>query len=649
MLAFCIIITSGLAVADNTSGSDYTAEKIEILEGLEPVRRHPGMYIGGTDERALYHMLTEVLDNAMDEVISGYASKVFVALNQDGSITVKDNGRGIPIDEHPKYPGKSALEVIMTTLHSGGKFNNKSYSISGGLHGVGVSVVNALSEFLEVSVRKNRREYKQTYSRGETTSKLSSAPTSKLHGTLITFKPDKEIFDSVKYDPDEIYRMLCSKAYLYRKVSIVWKYYDENLSPVEKTIHFPNGLVDYLTSKTKENELLFDGTFSGESKLEHGELEWAIRWDSSEAGYIRSYCNAIYTPSGGTHVSGIKNALFKSIKRYVEASKLNIPKFTVDDIIKNAMILVSIFIPDPAFQGQTKEKLLTNYVSKTVEAIIGDHMDHWLVSEKEAADALLAQIEENCTERQRSKQKKAERKSIIKRSILLPTKLADCINKGMEGTELFIVEGDSAGGTAKQARDRSFQAILPLLGKVLNSASNTQDKIANSSKMSDLIVSLGCGIQSTYDYSNLRYEKVIIMTDADIDGAHIACLLLTFFMLQMEDLVSNGHIYLAKPPLYRIKRKGEVHYVFNEEEKMKYMSGKVEVSRFKGLGEMSPAQLQETTMSPKTRSLIQMQCEGDIREYISYVSSLMGRDAQVRLDFIKSMITQKDINQLIDV
>jgi topoisomerase-4 subunit B len=653
-------MTDLFAMAENvektpsSKADTYTADDIEVLEGLEPVRRRPGMYIGGTDENAMHHLAAEVLDNSMDEAVAGYASLIKLHLNEDGSVKVEDNGRGIPIDPHPKFPDKSALEVILTTLHSGGKFSNKAYETAGGLHGVGISVVNALSSKLEVKIHRNRTIYTQEYSRGAPLSKITSNPGPNKKGTMITFYPDAEIFGpNTKFKPKKLYEMAKSKAYLYKGVQIEWKMPESMAGEVEvpfkETLHFPKGVEDFLRSDLTEEENLFSDIFAGESNFgkEKGRIECAVAWVSGGA-YIHSYCNTIPTPYGGTHEQGLRSALLKAVKEYGERTGLKkASSIIIDDILQNARIIMSIFVTNPVFQGQTKEKLVSTNVAKMVETNIRDHLDHWLFDNKNYADKLLEFLVSNAEERiSRKASKLVNRKNLIQK-LRLPGKLADCSNSDRSGSELFIVEGDSAGGTAKQARAREYQAILPIRGKILNVASSSSDKIMNNQEINDLEVALSCGSGSNYKSEDLRYDKIVIMTDADVDGSHIASLLMTFFYLRMPKLIEEGHLYLAKPPLYKLTQGNISHYANNDGDKEKLMKSlaqkskaKIEVGRFKGLGEMTAPQLKSTTMDPTKRTLIKVSI-GDIENAAKMVDDLMGKKPEKRFQFIYSQALTK--------
>jgi topoisomerase-4 subunit B len=645
--------------------NDYSAKDIEVLEGLEPVRRRPGMYIGGTDDKALHHLVAEVLDNAMDEAVAGHASWIELEHRADGSVLVRDNGRGIPVDPHPKYPDKSALEVILTTLHSGGKFGGDAYKVSGGLHGVGVSVVNALSDSLTVEVARDRQLWTQSYSRGAPLGPLTLVgPVQNRRGTTVIFHPDAEIFGAeARLRPGPLYRMARSKAYLYRGVEIRWScdpalLKDGDITPQKEVLKFPNGLRDFLESMLDGRALLGGQNFSGQAGFpdDMGQVEWAVAWPEDEEGFCNSYCNTIPTPEGGTHEAGLRNALTRALKQYGEmTNNRRAAAVTADDVIGGACIVVSLFIHEPQFQGQTKEKLASAEATRLVENAVKDHFDHWLSGDSTAAKALLERVIERAEDRARKKQaKELSRKTATKR-LRLPGKLTDCSRNSAEGSELFLVEGDSAGGSAKQGRSRETQAVLPLRGKILNVASATLDKMRANQEIRDLIEALGCGIRDNYDDEKLRYERVIIMTDADVDGAHIASLLMTFFYQEMPKLIANGHLFLACPPLYRISAGQTVIYARNDAHKEKLMattfSGKkVDISRFKGLGEMPPMQLKETTMDPKTRSLLRVIVPSikphhteeelmEAREQQKFiderVDQLMGKRPELRFQFIQ--------------
>ncbi len=658
-----------MAKTEQNSDS-YDASDIEVLEGLEPVRKRPGMYIGGTDERALHHLVGEILDNSMDEAVAGHANRIEMHLHADSSVTISDNGRGIPVNEHPKFPGKSALEVILTTLHSGGKFSGKSYATAGGLHGVGISVVNALSDNMWVEVAREKQLYKQAFSRGKPTSKLEDkGPVNNRRGTTVYFHPDPEIFgEKATLKPSWLYQLARSKAYLFRGVKIKWSCDKELIKEdakvkEEELFHFPNGLQDFLTTALEDRQTLTPRPFAGQTDLPdgNGKVEFAIAWPQRGEGFMRSYCNTIPTPLGGSHEQGLRSAMLRGLKAYADMignKKAGI--ITAEDIFGEAAALLSVFIGDPQFQGQTKEKLATSAVTRWVDTAIKDYFDHWLTEDPGASKLLLESIILTAEERQRRKNEKATQRKSATRKLRLPGKLADCSRNNAQDTELFLVEGDSAGGSAKQGRARETQAILPLRGKILNVVSASRDKIKANQEIQDLIQAIGCGIGKDFDLSKLRYERIIIMTDADVDGAHIASLLVTFFYSQMRPLIENGHLYLAQPPLYRLVSGNISEYAQDDEHKEKLMQTvfkgkkKVDVSRFKGLGEMPAAQLKETTMNPKSRVLVRVKLpdaanisaitEGLIPEKDSgptlaetddLVERLMGKNAESRFNFIQ--------------
>jgi topoisomerase-4 subunit B len=641
---------------DLFGGGDYTAKDIEVLEGLEPVRKRPGMYIGGTDERALHHLFAEVLDNAMDEAVAGHANRILVELHEDGFLSVEDNGRGIPVDPHPKNPKKSALEVIMTTLHSGAKFSNKAYQTSGGLHGVGVSVVNALSDDLTVEVARGRKLYRQKFQKGAPVSKLIEAGDApNRRGTLVRFHPDPEIFGAkAAFKPARLFRMARSKAYLFGGVEIRWRCAPSLIkdeTPPEAVFKFEAGLTDYLRSLIADKPIVVDDIFAGriERKEEggHGAVEWAVVWGAAgfgEAdGFCNSYCNTIPTPEGGTHEQGLRAALSKGLKAYADlANNKKAANVTPEDVMGTAGALLSVFVRNPEFQGQTKDKLATAEAQRLVEAAVRPAFDHWLASHPKQADVLLSWIIEKADERQRRRREKEISRAAATRKLRLPGKLADCAQKDRTGTEIFLVEGDSAGGSAKQARNRETQAILPLRGKILNVASAGRDKIAQNQEIQDIAQALGVSIGSKFDLEDLRYDKVVIMTDADVDGAHIAALLITFFHQEMRALIDAGRLYLARPPLFRLSAGGKSVYAMSDEDrdallKSEFKSGqKVEIGRFKGLGEMMPAQLKETTMDPRSRTLARVViAEDKIENAIDLVERLMGKKAEHRFQFIQ--------------
>ena len=629
----------------------YDASSIRVLEGLEPVRLRPGMYIGGTDSKALHHLFAEVIDNAMDEAVAGHANFIEVSLDADGYLTVSDNGRGIPVENHPQMPDKSTLEVIMTQLHSGGKFDGKAYETSGGLHGVGISVVNALSDDMEVEVARGRRLYRQRFSRGLPQTGLEDL--GEIHnrrGTRVRFHPDADIFGAkAAFNPQQIYKMARSKAYLFGGVEIRWSCSPEKLEgqdkvPEKAVFHFPGGLKDFLASSLNNEYQVTSEIFAGKTEQRggHGSVEWAVSWYGGD-GFVHSYCNTIPTGEGGTHEAGLRQALLRGLKSYAELiGNKRASVITTEDIMISAAAMLSVFIREPEFVGQTKDRLATGEAQRIVENAIRDPFDHWLANSPQEATKLLDWVVDRAEERlKRRQEKEVNRKTAVKK-LRLPGKLADCTHNAASGAELFLVEGDSAGGSAKQARNRATQAVLPLRGKILNVASAGREKLGANQIISDLILALGCGTRSKYREEDLRYDRIIIMTDADVDGAHIASLLITFFYQEMPNLIRQGHLFLAVPPLYRISQGGNVAYARNDEHKDQLLKttftgrGKIEIGRFKGLGEMRSDQLKETTMDPKHRTLLRVDIDNDESESTKdVVDELMGTKPEARFRFIQ--------------
>ncbi len=645
----------------------YSAQDIEVLEGLEPVRRRPGMYIGGTDETALHHLAAEILDNAMDEAVAGHASFIEVALEADNTLTVRDNGRGIPVDPHPKFKKLSALEVILTTLHSGGKFGGKAYATSGGLHGVGSSVVNALSERLDVEVARDRVLWKQSYVRGRPTGKLVQAgATQNRRGTSLRFRPDRQIFHELQFSPARLYRLCRSKAYLFRGVQIRWSCDPALLKsgrddvPAEAVLHFPGGLRDSLHADIGDAARALPQIWAGEAELPlsaggqpTGRMEWACCWLDAE-GFLHSYCNTVPTPQGGTHEAGFRAALLKGVRAWGEhRGNRRAAQVTAEDLTGALAAKLSVFVREPQFQGQTKEKLTSPEAARLVETALRDRFDHWLAGDPASADNLLAFAIERAEERLRRRETRDTPRKSATRRLRLPGKLADCTRENAAETEIFLVEGDSAGGSAKQARSRDTQAVLPLRGKILNVASASADKLRQNQELKDLIEALGCGAGERFDRSKLRYGRIIVMTDADVDGAHIASLLMTFFYRELPELVRHGHVYLAQPPLYRLTQGAKSVYAMDDADRERKLktefkpNAKVEVSRFKGLGEMPPSALKETTMDPAKRTLLKVVAPPEARAATNeLVESLMGRRPELRFQFIQDRARTLDVEKV---
>jgi len=649
-----------LFAAPGVPSGTYDASSIEVLEGLEPVRRRPGMYIGGTDERALHHLAAEVLDNAMDEAVAGHATRIEITLEQGNRLTIVDNGRGMPIDPHPKFPDKSALEVILSMLHSGGKFSGKAYATSGGLHGVGISVVNALSSDTVIEVARDRQLYRQSFSKGVTLGpieQVGAAPNRR--GTSVAFTPDVEIFGEMLFKPARLYKLARSKAYLFAGVEIRWKCDPALVSddiPAEAVFQFPGGLGDHLKEQIGTRECATAEFFTGQQDFpgeNQGRVEWAVAWPLWSDGSYSWYCNTIPTPDGGTHEQGLRQALTRSIRAFGElVGQKKAKDITADDVMIGSELMLSVFIREPQFQSQTKDRLTSPEATALVERAVRDHFDHFLSDHMDRGKALLSYVLERMDDRLRRKQEReVKRKTATSsRKLRLPGKLTDCAADSPEGTELFIVEGDSAGGSAKQARDRKTQAILPIRGKILNVASATSAKILANQEIADLILAMGCGTRKDCIPENLRYERIVIMTDADVDGAHIATLLMTFFFQEMPDVVRRGHLYLAQPPLYRLTVGSKSLYARDDAHRIEIEEGafkgkKVEVSRFKGLGEMNPNQLKETTMDPKTRGMLRVTLPQEYEERAGVkdlVDRLMGSNPAHRFAFIQENAARID-------
>ena len=639
------------------SADGYDAANIEVLEGLEPVRHRPGMYIGGTDERALHHLAAEILDNSMDEAVAGHANRIDFHLEGRDRLTIRDNGRGMPVGEHPKFPGKSAVEVILTTLHAGGKFSGKAYATSGGLHGVGASVVNALSSELHVEIAREKTLYQQSFSRGVPQGPLATVGAApNRRGTAVTFCPDPEIFGEKPYfRPSALYRMARSKAYLFAGVEIRWRcdpalLANDDPVPAEAVLHYPGGLSDYLNDATADTALLVSTPFADLVELDGQKFEWAITWlGAGEDGFFHSYCNTVPTPSGGTHEAGFRQAITRALRSFGDlAGNRKAAEITADDVFAGTAVMLSVFLRDPQFQGQTKDRLVSADATRQTEQAARDRFEQWLAADAARANFLLDAAIERAEERKRRKKEREVARKSATRRLRLPGKLADCTASDTDLTELFLVEGDSAGGSAKQARDRKTQAVLPLRGKILNVASASTEKLGANQELSDLALALGVRPGKDFQLDDLRYGRVIIMTDADVDGAHIAALLMTYFYREMPALIEAGRLFLAQPPLYRMTQGGTTLYALDDAQREELEKsgfdgrGKIEISRFKGLGEMPPGQLKETTMNAATRRLLRVDLPrrdssgADARRGVDQlVSTLMGKKAELRFGYIR--------------